>query len=64
MELVESAFVFGVIDAIIIEPAVATRVSPPLNPVLVLAFVEGVLGYKETHTTGAQWVFKLETPLK
>ncbi|KAH9478623.1 hypothetical protein JR316_0009080 [Psilocybe cubensis] len=64
VELVESAFVFGVIDGIIIEPSVPMRASVPLNPMLILAFVEGVLGYRETHTTGAHWVFKLEAPLR
>lgn len=64
VNLVESLFVFGVIDAIEIEPAMVMREPSPLNPAIILAFVEGVLGYKETHTTGRQWVFKLVNPLK
>jgi len=63
--LIESAFVFGVIDGIEVEePLYGMRKATPLNPALILAFVEGVLGYKETYTTGTLWVFKLETPFK
>ncbi|KDR80202.1 hypothetical protein GALMADRAFT_136727 [Galerina marginata CBS 339.88] len=63
--LIESAHVFGVIDGIEIEQSTyGMRSTTPLNPALILAFVEGVLGYKETHTTGTRWVYKLEAAFK
>ncbi|KAF8893215.1 hypothetical protein CPB84DRAFT_1826061 [Gymnopilus junonius] len=62
--LKESDFVFGIIDRIEIELQFGNLSTRPLNPAIILAFVEGVLGYKETHTTGSIWTFKLETPLK
>lgn len=60
----ESPFFFGVLDRILIEPTINyLSSSEPINPAMILAFIEGVLGYKEVHTTGSRWVFKLENPM-
>ncbi|KAF9525070.1 hypothetical protein CPB83DRAFT_909470 [Crepidotus variabilis] len=63
IQLHESAFSFGLIDSLSIEPFISYR-GASVNPVLVISFIEGVLGYKETHTTGHRWIFKLETILQ
>ena len=66
VELIESPFWFGVIDAIAIEPHMQFNVrdKQPINPTLILAFIEGVLGYKEVYTTGYRWVFKRQDNFK
>jgi len=64
VDLIESPFFFGVLDRILIEPTNNfMRSSEPINPAVILAFIEGVLGYKEVHTTGSRWVFKHENLL-
>jgi len=40
------------------------RDKQPINPTLILAFIEGVLGYKEVYTTGYRWVFKRQDNFK
>ncbi|KAJ3513003.1 hypothetical protein NLJ89_g3185 [Agrocybe chaxingu] len=65
VSLVESPFYFGVVDSISIEPTwTLSRNKEPINPSVVLAFIEGVLGYKETYTNGMRWVFKRDSILK
>jgi len=65
VELVESAFCNGVNDALTIEPHINFRNSGfQINPTLVLAFIEGVLGYKLVHTDGRNWVYRSDTVLK
>jgi len=65
VELVESAFCNGVNDTLTIEPYISFRNHNfQMNPTLVLAFVEGVLGYKFVHTNGHNWVYRSDTILK
>ncbi|KAF8069113.1 hypothetical protein FPV67DRAFT_1491177 [Lyophyllum atratum] len=65
VELIESAFCNGVNDMLTIEPHINFRTSnDAINPALVLAFIEGVLGYKMVHTNGHNWVYRSETILK
>jgi hypothetical protein len=58
--MVESAFFSDVIDTITVEPNYFRGDPEPLNPTLILGFVEGVLGYEETYTNGTRWAFKLD----
>ncbi|KAF8814667.1 hypothetical protein BYT27DRAFT_7205618 [Phlegmacium glaucopus] len=63
--LIESLFSEGLIDAITIEPYSSYRMDKETpNPTLVLAFIEGTLGYKLVHTTGVRWVYKSENIFK
>ncbi|ESK91319.1 hypothetical protein Moror_2782 [Moniliophthora roreri MCA 2997] len=63
-ELLESDFSFGIIDTLEIEPHMPRHVRP-LNPTMVLAFIEGVLGYEMVHTTtGSTWMYRSKTALK
>ncbi|KAF8155995.1 hypothetical protein B0H34DRAFT_715728 [Crassisporium funariophilum] len=64
VELIESAFCFGVIDGLTIEPYSNYRTDGILNPALVLAFIEGTLGYKRVHTDGFRWVYTSEIIMK
>ncbi|CAA7267280.1 unnamed protein product [Cyclocybe aegerita] len=65
VSLAESPFYFGVIDSISIEPTWSlSRNKEPINPSVLLAFIEGVLGYRETYTNGVRWVFKNDSILK
>ncbi|KAK7022928.1 hypothetical protein VNI00_016818 [Paramarasmius palmivorus] len=61
--LLESDFSFGVIDTLEIEPNMPRHVRP-LNTTIVLAFIEGVLGYSMVHTTGSTWMYRSKTTLK
>ncbi|KAL0574549.1 hypothetical protein V5O48_007412 [Marasmius crinis-equi] len=61
-DLLESDFTFGIIDTLQIEPNM--KYHKGLNPAIVLAFVEGVLGYTMVHTTGSTWMYRSATLLK
>jgi len=61
-ELVESEYCYGVMDTLTIERNYTRR--EPLNPTLVLAFVEGVLGYKLINTNGSCRTYTSTTLLK
>ncbi|KAF8216609.1 hypothetical protein K438DRAFT_2007441 [Mycena galopus ATCC 62051] len=50
VELVESEYCYGVFDTLTIERNLTRR--EPINPAMLLAFIEGVLGYKLVNTTG------------
>ncbi|KAJ7215998.1 hypothetical protein GGX14DRAFT_442649, partial [Mycena pura] len=52
VELLESEYHYGMIDTLTIERNLGVT-REPLNPTLVLAFIEGVLGYKLTSTNGS-----------
>ncbi|KAJ8091744.1 hypothetical protein PM082_020979 [Marasmius tenuissimus] len=60
--LLESEFSFGIIDTLQIEPN--ARRYKSLNPTIILAFVEGVLGYTMVHTTGTTWMYRSSSLLK
>ncbi|KAF8962568.1 hypothetical protein BDZ97DRAFT_2076320 [Flammula alnicola] len=60
VETVESAFFSDVIDTVSIEPTYSRGLPEALNPTTILAFIEGILGYKEVYTNGTRWVFKLD----
>ncbi|KAG6854501.1 hypothetical protein C0991_006103 [Blastosporella zonata] len=65
IELVESAFCSGLNDTLTIEPHINFRNNGfQINPTLILAFIEGVLGYKLVHTNGHNWVYRSDTILK
>jgi len=57
VEMVDSDYAFGVQDSLLIHHADDRRT---INPTIVLAFVEGILGYKMVHTSGGYWVYRLE----
>lgn len=58
--MIESIFLPGVFDVILIEPSYSRGDPQLLNPTIILSLVEGVLGYKEVFTNGSRWVFKLD----
>ncbi|KAJ6515050.1 hypothetical protein C8R47DRAFT_500782 [Mycena vitilis] len=62
-ELIESEYFYGVMDTLAIERNMGRR-DTPLNPTLVLAFIEGVMGYKLTNTTGSCRTYVSATLLK
>jgi len=65
VQLIESPFFNGVMDAVSIEPAMLhNNRGVELNPTIVLAFIEGVLGYQLVYTNGRSWVYKSDTLLK
>ncbi|KAJ6619865.1 hypothetical protein B0H10DRAFT_1126150 [Mycena sp. CBHHK59/15] len=54
VELIESEFCFGMLDTLTVERTMARNHSDnPINPTIILAFIEGVLRYKLVNTTGA-----------
>ncbi|KAJ6581613.1 hypothetical protein B0H19DRAFT_1061144 [Mycena capillaripes] len=61
-KLIESEYFYGVIDTLSIERNMTRR--EPLNPTPVLAFIEGVLGYKLTNTNGTCRTYTTTTLLK
>jgi hypothetical protein len=54
-KLHDSDFCFGVMDLLTIEHW-SNRGT--INPTIVLAFIEGVLGYQMVHTTGSHWIYR------
>ncbi|KAJ7130621.1 hypothetical protein C8R44DRAFT_906299 [Mycena epipterygia] len=65
VELLESEFCVGMMDTLTVERSMARNNNgPPINPTLVLAFVEGVLGYKLTNTSGSCRTYTSTTLLK
>ncbi|PPQ70402.1 hypothetical protein CVT24_013140 [Panaeolus cyanescens] len=61
VELHESLFFAGLVDELTVEPFYSTaNQKRPINPTIILAFIEGVLGFRETHTTGKRWVYKMD----
>ncbi|KAF9267117.1 hypothetical protein L218DRAFT_1074426 [Marasmius fiardii PR-910] len=58
-DLVESEFSFGIIDTLHIEANMTY--TKTVNPTIILAFVEGVLGYTMVHTTGSSWMYRTVT---
>ncbi|KAJ7782063.1 hypothetical protein DFH07DRAFT_728883, partial [Mycena maculata] len=65
VELLESEYCFGMMDTLTVERSMARNNSgPPINPTLILAFIEGVLGYKLTNTTGGCRTYTSTTLLK
>ncbi|RDB28047.1 hypothetical protein Hypma_002191 [Hypsizygus marmoreus] len=65
VKLVESAFCMGVMDMLTVEPYMSFRNREmELNPVIVLAFIEGVLGYTMVYTNGHHWVYRSSTVLR
>ncbi|KAF5378815.1 hypothetical protein D9615_007014 [Tricholomella constricta] len=64
VELIESEFCNGLQDTLSIEPHINFHNGGyQINPTLVLAFIEGVLGYKLVHTNGHNWVYRSDTIL-
>jgi len=61
IELNDSDFSYGVIDSLTIWP---TTRGEPVNPVIVIAFIEGILGYKMVYTDGSRWVYRSDKRLK
>ncbi|KAK2744943.1 hypothetical protein FQN57_004073 [Myotisia sp. PD_48] len=50
-------------DRLIIEPSTDHQNRANLNPMVVLGFVEGILGYRQTNATGGHtWEYRREAP--
>ncbi|KAF6764284.1 hypothetical protein DFP72DRAFT_1059281 [Ephemerocybe angulata] len=64
VDLVESDFAVGVNDLLRIEPRVSYGRTGPINPTIVLAFIEGILGYKFMHASGNRFVYRLDDVLR
>ncbi|KAK0458891.1 uncharacterized protein EV420DRAFT_1642605 [Desarmillaria tabescens] len=62
LTLVESDFCFGMTDTLVIEPYLSHHDG--VNPTIVLAFIEGVVGYKMVYTTGSYWMYRCTTLFK
>ncbi|KAF7356512.1 hypothetical protein MVEN_00984700 [Mycena venus] len=62
VQLVESEYCYGVFDTLTIERYMGKR--DPINPVMLLAFIEGVLGYQLINTTGGCKTYTSTTLLK
>ncbi|KAK0495994.1 hypothetical protein EDD18DRAFT_226915 [Armillaria luteobubalina] len=62
LTLVESDFCFGLMDTLIVEPYMSHHDG--VNPTIILAFIEGVVGYKMVHTTGSYWMYRCTTLFK
>jgi hypothetical protein len=54
IELQESDYCFGVMDTLTIKPKDPYK---EVNPAMVIAFIEGILGYRLIHTTGCHWMY-------
>ncbi|KAJ7879958.1 hypothetical protein B0H14DRAFT_3858236 [Mycena olivaceomarginata] len=63
VQLVESEYCYGVFDTVTIERTMGRR-GDSINPVMLLAFIEGVLGYKLVNTTGGSKTYTSTTLLK
>jgi hypothetical protein len=67
VRLVESNFGLGLFyDSLTIEPWDHHQRHVVMNPVLILAFIQGVLGYQSIQETSGQgyWEFKRTRPIK
>ncbi|KAJ7170486.1 hypothetical protein C8R43DRAFT_1120911 [Mycena crocata] len=65
VDLVESEYCYGMFDTLTVERSMARNIQgSSINPTLILAFVEGVLGYKLTNTTGVCRSYTSTTLLK
>jgi hypothetical protein len=61
----ESNFGLGLsYDTVTIEPHDHNQRYVEVNPTIVLAFVEGVLGYRLAHTKGGSWEYRREVGFK
>ncbi|KAJ3523071.1 hypothetical protein NMY22_g11612 [Coprinellus aureogranulatus] len=58
VDLIESDFAVGVNDTLRIEPRIAYGRKGPINPAMVLAFVEGMLGFQFMHASGDRYVYR------
>lgn len=63
VDLIESDFAVGVNDALRIEPTITYGRTGPINPAMVLAFVEGVLGFQVMHASGDRIVYRSSSAL-
>ena len=67
IELEESHFGMGVLfDTLTIEPTDHRQISTNINPILILSFVESILGYRPVGpaSSDSQWHFKRDLPFK
>ncbi|KAK7025223.1 hypothetical protein R3P38DRAFT_2708324 [Favolaschia claudopus] len=62
VQLVESEYCYGVFDTVMIERNMGRRDA--INPVMLLAFIEGVLGYELVSTDGYRRTYSSKTLLK
>ncbi len=62
LTLVESDFCFGMMDTLVVEPYMSHHDG--VNPTVILAFIEGVVGYKMVYTTGSYWMYRCTTLFK
>jgi hypothetical protein len=62
VELVESDFVYGLVDSMVITPS--SYYYKDISPAIILALIEGVLGYTMVHTTGTRWMYRSTSLLK
>ncbi|KAK0220124.1 hypothetical protein IW262DRAFT_1004309 [Armillaria fumosa] len=62
LTLIESDFCFGMMDTLVVEPYMSHHDG--VNPTIILAFIEGVVGYKMVYTTGSYWMYRCTTLFK
>ncbi|SJK98462.1 uncharacterized protein ARMOST_01730 [Armillaria ostoyae] len=65
LTLVESDFYPRMMDSLVVKPNLSwDRNGKLLNPTIVLAFIEGVVGYRMVYTTGSYWMYRRTTLFK
>ncbi|PBK89928.1 hypothetical protein ARMGADRAFT_1032993 [Armillaria gallica] len=61
LTLVESDFCPGTMDTLIVSPNSSWERNCKVNPTVILAFIEGVVGYRMVSTTGSIWMYRRTT---
>ncbi len=62
LTLVESEFYPGTMDTLIVSPkGLSWDRKGEVNPTVILAFIEGVVGYRMVSTTGSRWMYRRDT---
>lgn len=64
LTLLESDFYPGTMDTLIVSPKSLSRDRKgEVNPTVILAFIEGVVGYRMVSTTGSRWMYRRDIQL-
>ncbi|KAK0452296.1 hypothetical protein EV421DRAFT_1898047 [Armillaria borealis] len=61
---IESKVCPRIIDTLVVKPSTLWDRYDKVNPAIILAFVEGVVGYKMVYTTGSFWMYRRTTLFK
>ena len=64
VELKESFLMGPICDTLVIRKRDERQTTEDLNPVLILSFIEGVLGYHMIQNMGATFFYRRDIPFK